>query len=199
MAAGELKRVAAATAAEVAEGRGRAPALSDEARALLEPGLTPGAYLDRLTGAGHLADAELFLAHALPKREAVWWGCRCARRAAGPEPPAEAAAALAAAEAWAAAPGDVNRRKTYPAAEAAGFGHPAGCVALAVFLSGGSIAPPGLAPVPPAEHLTGDCVASALKIAAVLNDPATAPEAHRAFLEIGLAVARGEVRWKENL
>ena len=42
-------------------------------------------------------DAVRFLAHALPKREAVWWACLCVRKAAGanPPPPAQAAPASA--------------------------------------------------------------------------------------------------------
>ena len=89
--------------------------------------------------------------------------------------------------------------QAFPAAEAAGLGHPAGCTALAAFLSGGSLAPPKLPDVPPADHLTADCVASALQIAAVLNDPAKAPDHHRAFLDVGLDVARGKNRWKDRL
>lgn len=185
----------AATAAEVCRGR----SLSEAARPLLADGLSPRVYLEALIGAGLLADAEVVMAHALPKREAVWWACRCVRRAVGPEPAAEVAEALRAAETWSAAPGEVNRRKAYPAAEAAGFGHPAGCVAVAAYFSGGSLSLPQLTEVPPAPHLTGDLVASALMLAAVLGDPAAAAEAHRAFLDLGWAVARGDDRWSANL
>lgn len=188
----------AATAAEACRGL----TLGPEAAALLADGQAPralGAYLDALAAAGHFPDAEVVLAHCLPKREAVWWASQCVRAAAGPQPPPAVEAAIQAAEAWAAAPGDRNRRRAYPAAEAAGFGHPAGCVALAAFLSGGSLAPPDLPAVPPADHLTGDTAAAAVQLAAVLSDPARAPERHRAFLKLGLDVARGKNRWKDNL
>ncbi len=166
---------------------------------MLDPTVTPRIYLDRLREAGLHLDLITFLAHSLPRREAVWWGCRCVRIAVGPEPKPEISAALKAAETWAAAPGDVNRRKTFPAAEAVGFAHPAGSVAVAAFFSGGSLAPPNLKEVPPADHLTGLCIASAIQSAAVLNEPARAVEMYQGFIEIGLEVARGKDRWKENL
>ncbi len=34
--------------------------------------------LDRLTAGGFLIEATRLVAHALPKREAVWWACMCA-------------------------------------------------------------------------------------------------------------------------
>jgi hypothetical protein len=191
----DLRLVTAEPAAEVCAGR----KLSDEARAILTEGLSTRAYLNVLTAAALVADAETVLAHALPKREAVWWACQCVRRAVGGDPEPAVGAALQAAEAWAAAPGDVNRRRAYPAAEAVGFGHPAGSTALAAFLSGGSLAPPNLPAVPPADHLTGDLVASSVQLAALLNDPVRAPDEHRALLEIGMDVARGKSRWKDNL
>lgn len=194
---GELTRVTISKAADASAGPGRA--LSDEAGALLTDALTPESFLDLLIAAGRHVDAETFLARVLPKREAVWWAAQCVRLAVGPEPKPEVAEALRAAEEWAAVPGDANRRKAFTAAEAAGLGHPAGCTALAAFLSGGSLAPPKLPDVPPADHLTADCVASALQIAAVLNDPAKAPDHHRAFLDVGLDVARGKDRWKDRL
>src|SRR4051812_12044948 len=105
----------ARTAAEVC----RLVQLEDPAKALLREGMAPRAYLDALTAAGHFADALRFLAAALPKREAVWWACVCARQGYGTPVPAPAAAALAAAEKFAADPSDANRRATYTAAEAA--------------------------------------------------------------------------------
>jgi hypothetical protein len=190
----EFPRMTVATAAEACQGR----TLSPEAAALLADGQTLRAYLDALAAAGHFSDAEVLLAHCLPRREAVWWACQCVRAATGPGPAPEVEAAIRAAETWAAAPGDLNRRRAYPVAEAVGFGHPAGGVALAAFFSGGSLAPPELPAVPPADHLTGDTVAAAVQIAA-LTDPARSPERHRSFLELGLDVARGKSRWKDNL
>ena len=122
--------------------------------------MTPRQYLDLLVERQLHADAVQFLAHALPKREAVWWACLCARPVLGPEPPPAAAAALEAARAWVIDPRDEKRRATFPAAEAAEIGTPAGCAAAAAYFSGGSLAPANLPAVAPAEHLTAHLVAA---------------------------------------
>lgn len=181
-------RPAARTAADVA----RPLTLSDGARALLTPTATPRQYFDALAGT-FPEDALRFLAVALPKREAVGWGCRCVReRLAAGLPPA-AGAALAAAEAWVKEPTESARRAAGSAAEAAGHGTAAGCLAASAFWSGGSLAPPDLPPAPPADHLTGLAVAGALLLAASADLP-TAPEAHRRFLALGGDIAAGRVR-----
>src|SRR6516164_5305033 len=89
-------RVPAATAAEVCQ-RFR---LGRVAAALVRDDLTPGQFLDLLIDRRLFKDATSFLAHALPKREAVWWAVLCVREVVGPAPPDLVAAALRAAEAW---------------------------------------------------------------------------------------------------
>jgi hypothetical protein len=172
--------------------------LGDEARGLLAEGMTSRQYLDRLIERQLHADALQFLAHALPKREAVWWAALCTGPALGPEPPAPAAAALEAAKAWVIDPKDEKRRAAFPAAEAADIGTPAGCTAIAAFFSGGSLAPANLAAVAPAEHLTGQMVGCALTLAAVIKEPEKAAEKHEEFLRTGLAVASGQHAWPEG-
>jgi hypothetical protein len=176
----------------------RQVALGEAARALLKPDLTARQFLDLLVAQGHLSDAVRFLAQALPKREAVWWGCLCARLVLGPSPPAAVTAALQAAEQWAAAPTDENRRAAFPAGEAADFGTPAGCVAAAAFFSGGSVAPANVPEVPPAEHLTGQVVGNAVLLAAVQSEPDKAEEKYRRFLALGGDVLEGKNRPKEE-
>jgi hypothetical protein len=141
-------------------------------------------------------DAARFLAHALPKREAVWWACLCARQAAGANLPAKPAAALQAAERWAADPSEDNRRKAQAAAEAAEMGTPAGCAAMAAFWSGGSLGPPNVPAVPPGEFLTAHGVAGAVMLAAVLTQPEKAPEKFRKFFALGVEVGNGTNKWK---
>ena len=51
--------------------------LSDESRALLAPGSTPEAFIEELARAGQVLDAVKVLAYSLPRREAVWWACKC--------------------------------------------------------------------------------------------------------------------------
>lgn len=188
MASNPLLKVAAKSANEVCDRF----ALSDEARALLRANLTPAQFLDMLLEKQFHHDATRFLAHGLPKREAVWWACVCTRTVADPA----MAAALQSAERWAADPSEENRRAAMPAAEKAGFGTPAGCAALGAFFSGGSLGPPNVDPIPPAETLTGDAVAGAMMLAVVLKEPEKAPEKYRAFLARGIEVANGKNLWK---
>jgi hypothetical protein len=183
----------ARSAAEV----GRKVKLGEAAQALLREPQTPRQYVDALAAAGHFADAVQFLAAALPKREAVWWACWCARQGYGKTAPAPAAVALTAAEKWVLDPSDANRRAAHATAEPAGLGTPAGAAAVAVFFSGGSLAPPELAAVAPAEHITASAAAGAILLAAVLTDPQKAAEKYQKFLAAGFDVANGTNRWKE--
>jgi hypothetical protein len=102
--------------------------------------------LYRLMKQRRFVDAVRLLAGALPRREAVTWACRCVRGAAGAAPSPADGAALAAAEAWEAAPSDARSRAAGAAASAAGYGGAAGSAALAAFLSGGGLALPDARP-----------------------------------------------------
>lgn len=162
--------------------------LGEEAMALLRPDLQPPAYISLLVENGLFPDAVRFLAHALPRREAVWWGWVCARRAAGDNPPLPIKTALETTEKWIAQPTDENRRAAHTAAEAAKFSTPAGCAGLAAFFSGDSLAPPDLPAVPPGEFLTAKAVSGAVIFAAVSQEPAKAPEKFKQFIAQGVDV-----------
>jgi hypothetical protein len=131
-------------------------------------------------------DAVRLLAHALPKADAVRWAVGCAKGAAGDKAPLAEAAALAVVEKWLGDPAEDQRRAAMPAAEAAGLGTPAGCAALAVFFSGGSLAPPDVPVVPPGEHLTAQAAANAVILAAVGKEPEKAAGKFDWFLAEGL-------------
>src|SRR5437899_8668487 len=117
-----LTKITAKTAAEVCK---HFP-LGEDAKKLLRDGLTPAQFLDILIEKQQFPDAVRFLAHALPKREAVWWACLCSRAAGGSNPPPQIGAALQTAEKWVVDPSEENRRAAMPAAEAAEFKTPAG-------------------------------------------------------------------------
>jgi hypothetical protein len=172
--------------------------LGEEARSLLAEGMMSRQYLDRLIERRMHADAVQFLAHALPKREAIWWACLCITERLGPDPSPAAAAALEAARAWVIDPKDEKRRAAFPAAEAAGIGTPPGCAAAAAYFSGGSLAPAHLPAVTPAEHLTAHMVASALTLAAVIREPEKAVEKYASFLRSGFEVASGKIAVPES-
>jgi hypothetical protein len=168
--------------------------LSDAARALLEKKPTVGQLIGVLSENRLFLDACRVLAFALPKREAIWWVCQCLRQGKIAESPLDLAA-IVAAERWVTAPDDERRRAAHAASEAVGVGTPAGCVALATFLSGGSLAPPNVADVPPADHLSAAAVAGALAMAAVAKNPVQAPEQSQRFIAIALEVSNGKQWW----
>lgn len=165
-------------------------ALSEPARAALEPPPAPGEFVTRLAGAGLFPDAVRFLAHALPKREAVWWACLAARAALDHAAP-PLLQALAAAEAWVYKPDEANRRAAMASAQAAGFDNPASWAAVAAFWSGGSLAPTEAPAVPPGETLSAVAAAGAVMLAAVLREPERAAERYHLFLAQALDIAAG--------
>lgn len=192
MSNGTLALVSAKTAAEVCKHFH----LGEEAQKLLKPEQGPQAFLDLLIEKQQFADAARFLAHAMPKREAIWWASQVARQVAGPSPSPAVATALRTVETWVASPTEENRRPAMAAAEAAELTTPAGCAAAAVFFSGGSLAPPEVKPMPPGEWLTAQAVTGAIMLAPVLREPEKAPEKYRKFLALGIEVARGTSKWK---
>ena len=74
---GPLKKIVVPSADPVVA----AAALSEEAQALARPGMPVKALLVTLLDAELWTDALRVFAYALPKREAVWWACQCARQA----------------------------------------------------------------------------------------------------------------------
>jgi hypothetical protein len=170
--------------------------LGDEARALLKPDTkSPRAFFSLLLENGLHADAVRYLAHALPRREAVWWAWACARKSAGAEPPPPIKAALDATEQWIVQPTEENRRKAFQVGEAADFGTAAGCAALGAFMSGGSMAPADAPVVPPGEFICAKAVSGGVTLAVVGKEPERAAEKFKEYLQLGLEVAERTKLW----
>lgn len=170
--------------------------VGDEGKKLLQPQHKPHEYLSALTGAGQHPEAVRVLAHALPRREGVWWAWATAKRASGAEPAAPIKAALDATERWIAQPTEDNRRNAMARAEAIGFDTPAGCAALAAFLSGPTLAPPHIEQaVPPPEYGAAKAIAGAIIMSAVVAEPEKATEKLHAALVQGLEVVAKIKLW----
>jgi hypothetical protein len=169
--------------------------VGEEARALLVPDDMPREFVSQLVANGLFPDAVRIIAHALPRREAVWWAWVCARKVAGAEPAPPVQAALDATERWIVQPTEENRREALLFGEAAEFGTAAGCAALAAFMSSGSLAPPEVPPVPPGEYLTAKAVSGSVTLAAVATEPERAKEKFQEFLKLGLEVADRTKMW----
>ena len=166
-------------------------ALEDGQRQSLQGCADVAAALDRLTGPDDLVSAVTLVAHALPKREAVWWACMCARAV----PAAQAApidvAALDAAEFWVRKPDDERRRACMAAAQAGRFDSPEAWAAVGAFWSGGSMSPPDAPAVAPPEHLTALAVAGAVRLAALRRKPAAVNQRLVRFLAAAREIATG--------
>ena len=190
-----MKKVKAPVAAEICARY----ELREDARPLLTPTATPREFLEALEARERHASALSFLAHALPPREAVWWGCLCLRQASADAlPPAEADALKSAAE-WVLEPTEERRRVSTGHAEAAGVGSAAGCLATAVGWTGGSLSPPDpkIPVVPPGPHLPAKAVAGAVLLASARAEPAHIAGVQRSFVELGVGVAEGRFSWPD--
>ena len=190
-----LKKVKAPRAAEVCEHF----ELREEARPLLGERTTPREFLDALIAAGQCQSAIAFLAHALPHREAVWWGCLCLKQVSGSGLPEPQTAALKAAAEWVLDPTEERRNSAKRPAEAAGTGTPAGLLATAVTWTGGSLSPPfpKVPPVPPGPYMPAKGVSGAVLLASVKVEPPRIAETQRLFVDLGISVAEGRSVWPD--
>jgi len=183
------------TQPKAAEEVAKAAALEDPAKGLVKPEQSPKELIEALSKAGHFADAVRSLAHALPRREAVWWAVQCVKAVPVHAAGEKASAALGAAERWATTPTDDNRRAAHAAAETAEVSSPAGCAAMAAFFSEGSLAPASLQTVPPPPSACAAMAAAAATLAAVKDEPEKANEKYKKFLALGQDVVAGANRW----
>jgi hypothetical protein len=152
--------------------------LSEAGAALLTDKDTPEQMLSLLADNGLHEDAVRLVAHSQPMKELIGWALACAKLAYGDKPPA-----LAAVEAWLDEPSDGTRRAAFAASEKAKLTNPAGCLAAAVFFTGGNIAPvesPEQTPAPPG--VAAQLAATAILLAATHGDPAMRGVRMSAFL-----------------
>jgi hypothetical protein len=170
--------------------------LSDEAMGLVRPDIAPQDFIGLLMSKKLYADAVRFLAHALPKRQAVWWGWISAKKAAGADPPPKIKASLDATEKWIAQPDDEAGRVAMAAAKEAQTTTAAGCAGMAAFFSGSSLGPAHVPPIPPGEFLTAKAVSGAVIYAAVGKDPVNAPGRFQSFVQQGVEVTAKIKLWE---
>lgn len=151
--------------------------------------------LARLEERECIGDAVAFLAHALPKREAVWWALLCLWDVQRPEASARDEAVYRALVRWLRQPSEESRRQVETAGKAAGVKSLAGNLARAAFLSGGSMSRAGLPKVMPAPHQTAVIVRKILRAASTRANPLKSNARLKMFLCIGRQVAEEKNRW----
>jgi hypothetical protein len=130
--------------------------------------VSPRVFFTRLREAGRRAEAVHFLSQALPRYESVGWAARMVRDLVPGAPPRSAEGdSLKAALLWLQDPSDGRRRAAWQAAERARDDSPERLAALAVFFSGGSIAPADCPPVPAPKTAAGRFAAGAVLLGAI--------------------------------
>ncbi|WP_411280053.1 DUF6931 family protein [Gemmatimonas sp.] len=172
-----------------------APAL-----ALLNPQHTLEQLYVTWMGSEHVLSAIRLIAAVLPARESIWWAWVSARYATqmegGTAPSAKEHATLTAVEQWIVRPDDAARRAAWDAGEKSGLDTPVGLVATAVFLSGTTIAPPSVPPVPPPPGVAMPIVAGAILLSAVSNsNPDLIPPTLVSFAAQGLEIVKRLGGW----
>ena len=171
---------------------------ADDVGTLAAAARSPDELIAKLAQQEKFQDALRLRAHLLTKRQAVWWGCLCAREELDEPLPAVQVPALKAAAAWVGEPDEKRRRAAEERAAAAKFSGVGATLALSAFWSEGSIAPEGNPDVPPDERLTSQGVAAALVSAAYHGDPKKSTDRFRAFLAIGKGIADDEIKLPEG-
>jgi hypothetical protein len=149
--------------------------------------------IQRLEDAGFVTEAAKVMAHALPKRECVWWACMCARHTTPPDLGEADAAAVSAAETWVRHQTDESRRDAFDHAQRANFSTAEAWAAVAAFWSGDSMSPLGQPKTPPAPHLAGTAAIGSVTLAAVRIHPARRDDRLRRFLGSARDIAGGGV------
>jgi hypothetical protein len=151
--------------------------------------LPPQAYFEHLRHTGRRPAAARFLGQALPRLEAVAWAARAVRDLSpqtadrgSPE-----ARALRAALLWVSDPTETRRRAAFEVANQARSGSPEHLAAMAVFFSGGSIAPENVHALMPSRDAAGRFAAVAVITAAARTGAPNAAMDHALDLGVGIA------------
>jgi hypothetical protein len=162
--------------------------LGDEAKKALTPEMTPEQFIQLAVDNRWHPDAVQFLAHYLPKRQAVFWAMTCAKQAGGESTP-QAEAALKSAETWIAEPNEENRQAALKNANDAEPSTPAGATALAAYYSEGLPQTQDPKLNAKAYFMTAKLVAGAVLLAAVA-DREQAVARMEVFVSKGVEIAK---------
>ncbi len=149
--------------------------MSAEVLALVEAARSREESIERVAAGGFPAQALELMAFSLTDADLFDWLVECLKTAE-PDFSAPEKAAFGTVAAWVARPSDSSRRAAEISAEEAGLHTAAGCAAMAVFMSSGSIAPADLEPVPPPQGVAAQLASVSLTLAAVRRPEAAASE-----------------------
>jgi hypothetical protein len=145
-------------------------------------------YARALLSSPRPSEVVIFVAHLLPRREAVWWAIQCVRAMLGPNADDEA---LRAAEAWVRAPEEDSRRAALAAASAGDQKAATTWLAFAAGWSGGSVTAPDADPLAAPPFACAMGANTAVMLAAAAGDPLGVTDRVKACAEAGIRFADG--------
>jgi hypothetical protein len=148
----------------------------------------PIEFLKNLVSKGKLDEAVAFCAYLLPRREAVWWACTCARASLG-EIPRDRGACVLAAEAWVYDPDDAHRKAALEIGAASDSNDPLTWLALAAGWSGGLLVTFPSLPVPVPTYMTARAARIAVLLSAAKAGKDQRPARLQACIEDGIKLA----------
>jgi hypothetical protein len=149
---------------------------------------SPIVFLRNLSAGGQLEDAVTFCAYLLPRREAVWWACECARNLLGDIPQSQGAGLLAA-EAWVYEPDERRRQAALEIGTKSDGNDPLTWLALAAGWSGGVLAPHPQKPVPMPPYMTARGARVAILLSACKVKKDERPSRLQACITDGIKLA----------
>lgn len=173
--------------------------LKPAGRKLLDSDCDVLTFYDRLKQQAMWGDARRVLAHALPRRRTLWWGCQCVWTTLGEETPSATWDVMAGVLRFVQHPSDEHRRAACSLAKGAVPNSMEQCLAWATFFSSGSLLKPELPVVAPKPFITARLTSVAVYLASVRHSAARYKEHLQQFLALGEQIARGENLWTEEL
>ena len=136
-------------------------------------------------------DAIKLLAHALPKREAVWWSCLATRQGQTDSTTEDNKQALLAAETWVKNPTEDNRQMAKKLANKTKQRTAASWAATAAFWSTGSLNPSDEPAIPVPKYLYAHAVSGCIALAASEVFPDDPTPFLKIFIARGIDLASG--------
>jgi hypothetical protein len=156
---------------------------------------SPAQFLNVLRDDRRYYDALQFLAHALPVREAVWWGCVCLEATQGHTLSAVERAVVDAVVHWILDPRETNRRAVNEAGQRAGPFSAAAKLAGAAYSSGGLMPPGSTVSAPPPPGLFAHTLYGAVAGAAETGSGLDFLKNYRQCIALGDQIAQGNHLW----
>ena len=150
-------------------------------------------FLRALVKRGKLDDAIAFCGYLLPRRDAVWWGCRSIR-ALLPDSDKSKSSGLSIAENWVRDPSSENRKTAEEFSNDADQEDPLTWLALAAAWSGGAISVGNSTPFAPPPELTPHAARVAILLAARTLTPDERAARLRTCVNEGASLAETGLR-----